>query len=243
MVLAHVIFFCLGLAPTPDTVVYSNDFNGKLGSTYPEWASSKIAFEGRFLMPGKGTLPPEKVTNVESPKGNVRFLGEFGGPRIDPTARTRVRQSVTLQLKDLTPHKGVKVEFDLLILKSWDGSSPMYGPDRWKLAVEGGPTLVETTFSNNPKLDADRSFQDYPKPGSKQMEGSAVSRTLGYQFFGDSIYKLSATFPHQGETLTLVFSSDLFEGKGIGDESWGLDNVVVRTTTDEPLQNDGSPRD
>ena len=74
------------------------------------------------------------------------------------------------------------------------------------------------------------------------MEGAVASRTLGYQFFGDSTYRLSFTFPHEGDGLTLVFASDLFEGKGIGDESWGLDTVIVKAI-DAPLENAGSPRD
>ena len=41
-------------------------------------------------------------------------------------------------------------------------------------------------------------------------------RTLGYTFFGDSIYHLSFTFPHAADALTLDFASDLFEGKGPG---------------------------
>jgi hypothetical protein len=49
--------------------------------------------------------------------------------------------------------------------------------------------------------------------------------TLGYAFFGDSIYRLTFTFAHTSDTLALNFSSSLFEGKGIEDESWGLDNV------------------
>ena len=230
------------LMTASETVIYAKTFDGPLGSVYPEWSSSTIRFAGRLLMPGKGALPAEKVTNVASANGKARFLGEFGGPRIDPTAKTRVRQSVTLQLKNLKPHHAIKVEFDLLILKSWDGASPTYGPDRWKLQVEGGPTLLDTTFSNNPKLDTDRSVQDYPQPGSRQMAGAARVRTLGYTFFGDSTYALSYTFPHDAESLTLVFASDLFEGKGIGDESWGLDNVVVQAI-EAPPQNAGSPRD
>ncbi len=225
--MALLVAVILASIAVTDEVVYANNFDGKPGSTYPEWSSSTIAFEGPILLTGKGTLPAEKVTNVESPKGNIRFLGEFGGPRIDRTARTRVRQSIRLSLKDLKPHDTITLEFDLLILKSWDGNSPIYGPDRWKLRVEGGPTLLDTTFSNNPKTEKEGTFQDYPKPGSQPFTGAVSTRTLGYQFFGDSLYKLSYTFPHHGETLALIFSSDLFEGKGIADESWGLDHVVV----------------
>ena len=59
--------------------------------------------------------------------------------------------------------------------------------------------------------------------------------TLGYSFYGDSIYHLTFNFPHSGDTLILNFSSSLFEGKGTDDESWGLDNVRVSINSDAPL--------
>ena len=210
------------------TVVYTSDFEQAPGSPFPEWTSSKITFSNRFGLPLSGAKDPQDVTNVESPKGKRRFLGEFGGPRLDPTARTRVKQTVRLTLKELAPHTRATVSFDLLILKSWDGSSPRYGPDRWSLMVKDGPTLLDTTFSNNPKLEADQSFQDYPRSHGKPQTGAAAVRTLGYTFFGDSLYHLSFTFPHSADALTLDFAGDLVEGKGTKDESWGLDNVTVR---------------
>jgi hypothetical protein len=122
------------------------------------------------------------------------------------------------------------VSFDLYILKSWDGNNPNYGPDRWSLSVKGGPRLLDTTFSNNHKTGAyDLSLQNYPEANSPPQSGATAVNTLGYEFYGDSIYHLTFTFPHGGEALVLSFSSSLFEGKGVEDESWGLDNVRVST--------------
>jgi hypothetical protein len=211
------------------TIVYANDFEGPPGSSFPEWSSSPITFSNRFGLPVSGKKEPEAVTNVASPKGNRRFLGEFGGPRLDPTARTRVQQTARLALRGLAPHTRVTVRFDLLVLKSWDGSSPRYGPDRFCLQIKDGPILFDTTFSNNPKLKEDQSFQDYPRMHGKPQAGAAAVQTLGYTFFGDSIYHLSFTFPHNADTLVLDFAGDLFEGKGTRDESWGLDDVSVST--------------
>jgi hypothetical protein len=209
------------------TVVYSNDFQAKPGSEFPEWTSSPVTHARRGDPRRSGTLPAPRVTNEESPRGKRRLLGAFGGPLIDPTARTRVMQTVRLSLRDLAPHSSVTVSFDLLVLRSWDGSSPQYGPDRWSLRVGGGPTLLDTTFSNNPKVETDRSFQDYPAPGSRPKSGAAAVNAVVGGFFGDSVYHLSFTFPHASDTLTLEFASDLFEGKGTEDEAWGLDNVRV----------------
>jgi hypothetical protein len=80
----------------------------------------------------------------------------------------------------------------------------------------------------------DGSYQNYPAPsgqtaGNPPQTGAVSTGTLGYSnFFKDSVYRLSLEFDHTQPTLTLTFSSSLFEGKGTADESWGLDNVVVR---------------
>ena len=222
--------------------VYFNDFNGPPGTKYPEWTSSAIAFASTGNPPGKGTLPAPAVTNVESPNHAQRFLGDFGGPRIgvpgDPGYNhTRVDQTVSLTLRDLPQHAALKVSFDLYILKSWDGLSPAYGPDRWSLEVAGGPVLLASTFSNNPKVKTEGSWQDWPKPMSPPKSGAVSVNTLGYgAYFGDSIYHLEFTFAHSARALTLNFISSLFEGKGTADESWGLDNV--RITTVPPMPNE-----
>jgi len=225
------------IAPVLGGEVYFNDFNAALGTKYPEWTSteySNSANRAGTVAAGSG---PQAVATVESPNGKERFLGEFGGPTIltgrpfDPKHFVRVDETVTLTLRKLKPHTTATVTFDLYILKSWDGNNPNYGPDRWNLSVQGGPTLLDTTFSNNPKTAAyDLSLQNYPAAHSAHQTGAAAVNTLGYKFYGDSIYHFRFTFAHTGETLALNFSSSLFEGKGVADESWGLDNVRVSTS-------------
>jgi hypothetical protein len=234
MLYAWLVASCLPAhaAEKAETVVYANTFEARLGATFPEWSSSQIQYASRAQPQEAGFLPSQPITNVESPRPRVRrrFLGEFGGPRIDPKARTRVVQTIRLQVKDLPRHTHATVSFKLLILKSWDGNSPQFGPDRWMLTVAGGPKLIDTTFSNNPKVDSDKSDQDYPRRGSPPRTGAAAAGTLGYDFFGDSIYQLKFTFSHTADTLALDFASDLFEGKGTADESWGLDDVKITVT-------------
>jgi hypothetical protein len=215
-----------------DEVVYENDFNGPVNSSFDEWSSSPITYFNSSTAKEGAKLDAPKVTTADSPNRKERYLGPFGGPRLAESTkdfnRTRVEQTVQLKLEKLPAHRSVTVSFDLYILNSWDGNNPHYGPDRWSLAVEGGPTLLQTTFSNNPKTgEYDLSNQDYPKKNSKFQTKAAAVNKLGSQFFGDSIYKLSYTFDHSDEELILNFSSDLFEGKGTDDEGWGLDNVKV----------------
>jgi hypothetical protein len=234
------IWLTPAVASGGDLVVYSEDFESRPGTSYPEWSSSPITYQGRGVVAESGTLAAPAVVNVESPGGvkKRRFLGEFGGPRVDPTARTRTRQTVRLTLKDLAPHAEASVEFDLLVLKSWDGSSRLYGPDRLIVDIKGGRTLLDATFSNNPKVETEGSFQEYPRPRSAPRTGAVAVKTLGYSSFGDSIYHFRFAFPHAADALTVEFAGDLFEGKGTGDESWGLDDVIVRIRGGP----DGTPR-
>jgi hypothetical protein len=235
------LMWILLCAPAFGADVYFNDFNAAPGTTYPEWTSSGYSNSANRA----GTVPagmgPQTVAIVASPNGRQRFLGEFGGPVIvaappyDPQHFVTVDETVTLTLRSLKPHTFVTLEFDLYVLKSWDGNNPTYGPDRWRLRVQDGPTLLDTTFSNNPKTGADLSQQNYPAANSPHESGAASVNTLGYTFYGDSTYHLSFSFPHASDTLIVNFSSSLCEGKGTSDESWGLDNVSVSSNADAPI--------
>jgi hypothetical protein len=226
-------------AGAPGGEIYFNDFNGPPDSVYPEWSSSAITYASSTNPPGSGVLPPPPVTNTDATNGAQRLLGEFGGPRIgqpgDPGYnRARVDQTISLTLTNLPPHSALQLTFDLFVLKSWDGNSPTYGPDCWSLSVAGGPVLLDTTFSNNHKVSKEGSHQNYPQLQAMPRTAAARTNTLGYKFFGDSIYLLEFTFPHSGSTVKLDFQSSLFEGKGLADESWGLDNVRLVIASNPP---------
>ena len=55
--------------------------------------------------------------------------------------------------------------------------------------------------------------------------GAVENDTLGYSFYGDSVYHLSYTFANLSDAITLNFIGSGLEG--IDNESWGLDNVKV----------------
>ena len=55
--------------------------------------------------------------------------------------------------------------------------------------------------------------------------GAVENDTLGYSFFGDSVYRLTYTFANLSDALTLNFIGSNLQD--ISDESWGLDNVKV----------------
>ena len=235
MLAVFIAVMLSGVQPARAAQVYSNSFNGPIGTSYPEWSSSIVTYASTGNPPGSGTLPAPVITNTVSPNNEQRFLGEFGGPPIgvpgDPGYNhTRVDQTISLSLSNLQAHGSLQLAFDLYTLKSWDGNSPAYGRDRFILNVTGGRTLLDTTFSNNPKTDTDGSYQDYPATNSLPWAGTLSTNRLGYsRFFYDGIYHFQFTFAHRGSNVTLNFHSSLFEGKGTADESWGLDNVSVST--------------
>ncbi len=226
--------------------VYSNAFDAPLGTRYAEWTSSSIRFRSADDPPGSGNVEPQAITNCESPNGAQRFLGEFGGPKIGTASdpgynRTLVEQTIRLTLHELPPHQALRLSLDLCVLKSWDGNSPQYGPDRLRLAVAGEPTLLDTSFSNNHKVDRQGSVQDHPQPKCSPQTAAVSTNTLAYKFFGDAIYRLEFTFPHRKDVLELDFTSSLFEGKGTDDESWGVDNVRIETVESTESVSESTP--
>lgn len=154
-----------------------------------------------------------------TPTGARTFLGQFGN------------QTVSLTLASV-PACNVTVSFELFLIQSWDGNGDhCCGPDVFDVSVGGGPELLHTTFSN---VGDDNTAQAYPDayPGGVNSSGSgaAESNTLGYSFWGDSVYNLSFIIAHAGGPLVLNFSASGLQG--IGDESWGLDNVLVNCLPD-----------
>jgi hypothetical protein len=152
-------------------------------------------------------------TQATTPSGR-HFLGT------DPNLGFS-NEAVTLTLTGL-PLSEVTVSFDLYIINSWEGDG---GPDSWSLAVNGGPTLLWTTFSNVEGVR--QSYPDNVWDSNPPQTGAAENDTLGYgnAAFDDSVYKLTFTFAHNSSDLSLSFSAGGLSD--ISDESWGLDNVRV----------------
>jgi RHS repeat-associated protein len=177
-----------------------------------------------------GQMPEWSVgTRSITPSGRS-FLGEFGD------------ETVSLTLPSQTAGTSVTVSFDVFIIRTWDGNNTTFGPDTWQLAVQGGPTLTRTTFSNHNDPQFGSLFdQSYPAAFTNPVtnnpaKSGAIERdTLGYGtgFQGDSVYHLTYTFAHPGGPLVLNFTGDT--DSPVGNESWGLDNVIVSTSPNTGL--------
>jgi len=159
-----------------------------------------------------------------TPAGARTFLGQFG------------YDTVSLTLTSV-PAGNITVSFDLFIILTWDGNGDNgCGPDVFELGVSGfADPLLRTTFTT---FGHSGTWQAYPGvyPGSEYDPdtGAAEVDTLGYLRNGeipmDAVYNLSFAFAHAGGPLVLNFSASGLQG--IGDESWGLDNVRVHRPPD-----------
>ena len=154
------------------------------------------------------------------------------------------RNTMTLALTGLPSHTGLKVEFDLYIIRSWDGNNTSpdngtpRGPDGWQFAVVGQIPLVDTTFSNIPyvdpyKPDYNQSYSPTNPVGFGDFlpqTGADTTVTLQYddylgQFGTNAVYHFVFAIPHTSGTVSLAFTGS--PTQLIADESWGLDNVKV----------------
>jgi len=178
----------------------------------------------------------------KTPVGNIQFHGPF------------TNDIVRISADNLPAHPFLEISFDLLILRTWDGSSPMSerahpqdpGPDFFRVALTDGPTLLYTTFSNRPDDDsfrADSKWQMYPSqvPGTHldPQTGADAKNTLGYAYpwpGPSTFYPMDATYhikfiiPHNSAKATLELG-----GMNLSspiDESWGITNLQFRPITD-----------
>jgi outer membrane protein assembly factor BamB len=198
----------IGLNDGLGQLIYSNDFSGGAGA---EWSHRTVS---------------------TTPIGARRFLGEFAN------------NTVSLSLSSLPAHAEVTVEFDLFILRTMDGNGDTDGqgvPDLWRLSVAGGPTLVNASFMNS-FLVMKNSVQSYPDDfgvGTHEGRTGAVeNNTLGFTWWYnwplDSVYHLAYTFAHSSGSIVLYFRG-ISDSGDLGDESWGLDNVVVHAGPRTPV--------
>lgn len=189
--------------------------NDFAGGAGKEWSSTTID-----TTPGTALRPPTK------------FLGQFAAG------------TVSLSLASLPTHSNITVEFDLFIIRTWDGNNPVtgIGPDIFDLSVASGPTLLHTTFANITPPEATgfpgsvyQAFPDsYPGGSNLYQSGAASVGDLGYTHTisagtlpSDAVYHLKYTFPHTASTVKFNFTSG--QTQIISDESWGLKNVQVTT--------------
>lgn len=161
-------------------------------------------FEGGVA--GEWSMPATDTT----PVGNRHFLGQF------------VNDNVSLSLDGLPTDGTARIRLDLYVINSWDGNE---GPDLWSIAANG-KQLFQTTFSNVDEFNSWQAYPDtYPGGDNPAYTGAQEVDTLGYNYYGSSVYRLTFETPYSGSSLRFDFSASGL--LWLSDESWGLDNVVV----------------
>ena len=140
--------------------------------------------------------------------------------------------TVHWNLTGLPEHDQLEVEFTLYIFDTWDGNDLVSGPDLWHFHVDGA-AQINTTFSNI--LGNQQSY-----PGSYQIDFPAFSGASHTQFpprcatnSTTSVYQIQMTIPHSSCDAHLDWFGNLMDASGnpLCDESWALDNIVVRTNS------------
>ena len=207
----------------PSAVVYQNAFEGT--PDLAGWSRQSLATTPTMAMKPDGTgLGADQ-------RG---FLGEF--------ARN---QSTTLILNGLAEHTVLTVEFDLYVIRSWDGNNATCGGnasnnkagDQWSVSLAGrADPILKTTFRNWNNDTQEFAGPDYPNGGAAARTGAVAVNQLGYTFTTggktyqlDAVYHFSLPVVHSGPTAELTFAGHGLQG--LADESWGLDNVRVSTST------------
>ena len=128
-----------------------------------------------------------------------------------------------LPLERLPAHKLVRVTFDLFLMKSWDGSSPSWGPGLLDIKLGGADSrsLLHATFSNCGFFNDnnEQSFpDDYPSRPYPAWTLATEHQTLGTivswggenrTFDTSAVYHMVFTFPHNTPDLVLQFKSSL----------------------------------
>jgi Ca2+-binding RTX toxin-like protein len=150
-----------------------------------------------------------------TPIGARRFLGKFSN------------SSVSLSLENnIFANSRISLDFDLYIIDSWDGNNASYGPDKFIVSLSNCQKLLDTTFSNQELSDYPQVFPSISGIGTYPAgSGANEIDTLGYTYTGNSVYRISLEFYITSPLISLDFAG--FGLQGIGDESWGLDNVSI----------------
>ncbi len=169
-------------------------------------------------------------------------LNNITGGLIETYNRTKVlgryyNEGFSLNLNDLPKHDMLSVSFDLYIHDSWDGNTiAPAGPDIWEMYVDGDP-YISTTFSNYPCSPTDicppQSYPNsYPNNYNQPKAGISIDNLPAackttYPN-GSVMYRIKKTFAHSAGNVTIKCLDKLNQGKC--DESWSVDNLVVKAT-------------
>ena len=148
-------------------------------------------------------------------------------------------QTVSLSLERLPRHHWVKVSFDLYIVGSWDGSSPVWGPDLWSLSVHGAQRLLFASFCGWGYAGNDEQSypDDYPHAIHPAWTGVLARNVVDIKDSNppkNGVYKVEVLFPHSDDRVVLDFAG-AYQDPPVEQQAWGIGNVEVRALAKETV--------
>jgi hypothetical protein len=217
--------------PVKAQVVFSNDFQSN---------TTGFTASGSLTTLGRTTLPTDNGGLASA--NQSMWLGLLGSGVAKSGASDEI---VTLSLAGLATGQVYSIAFDLLVGASWDGSASGFGPDSWRLVVDG-TALVNTTFSNgqqgvnvgaySPQRYSDATSTSTTGPDFNRFTGADAFFSLNQNgnyasdyaiyYFGHGSGNPNLTFTATGTTAALSFAR-YGQTTDSADEYWALDNVKI----------------
>ena len=213
---------CIATASMADTVVYSQNFNGPLGS---EWSggTSTESVQGLSGLGHAGrTFSGNLLRNANS--GNPAAFSE-------------------LTLTGLAAHTTISVGFLLAVIDSWDGNTAgQFRPDYFNITLDNAQGVPVSIFSYSFANAVSGWNGNYTAPAGGLIAGSSTPGGAGAANYGwgnrsfdnDSAFDMYLenalqNIAHTGSTATFRFFASGGGWQGGMDESWGIDNLQIST--------------
>ena len=172
---------------------------------------------------------------VSADSAGKPFHGPFGN------------QTASLTLEHLPSHHWIKVSFDLYIVGSWDGSSPVWGPDLWTLSVRGAQRLISSTFCGWGYAGNDEQSypDDYPQAIHPAWTGALARNVVDIKDSEppkNGVYRVEVVFPHTADEVILDFTG-AYDDPPSEQQVWGIGKLEALALADETLTNEDALAD
>ena len=190
--------------------------------------AQSIVFQSDF----DGTLPAAVAPGVAQLEGVQGYAGYgppgagFGGTFL----RSPTGNAVTIQLGGLPPHNAIQLDFLFAAIDSLDGTGAFPSGDFFAIEIDGSTFFRESFANASPSQ-----IQSYvPPPGVELARRIDLGFSGPGSYYTDSAYWLGGDpqfqgIGHDAATLTITMQVEGPGIQGLGDESWGMDNLIIRT--------------
>jgi len=152
---------------------------------------------------------------ISAPSGQMFLESDY------PTSQT-----IRLLLDPVSPHKKLKVSFDLYVIGDWQGNgeADLILPSIFSFGESGKPAMVQTTFCN-----LETCTQSYPGDyllnAYQAFYGAVENGGLGYDptVIKEARYHIDTNFTHTDDFIDLTWFAENLPA----DARFGLDNVEI----------------